>query len=322
MIDQRHTTAWIGVLLLAACSGGSEPPPAGALVAARATPSGDGQSGPAGEALEDQLRVLVTRDGVPESGVTVTWATTGAGASMTPGSSVSDAQGIATSTWTVRQVVGATTATATVAGAAGSPVGFTATVVAGPASQMDIAGGSNQTGEPGEQLDLPLLVEVTDEFGNAVAGVSVDWQVTLGGGSVTPQNSTTDANGATGTQFTLGPAEGPQAAQGIAAGLAGSPAIFNATAAVAVPGTGVVVSNNEFTPAVRTVPAGTTVVWTWTNTGAESHSVRSTGTPSFPSSAILTGSGSTYSHQFNTPGTYTYDCEVHGAAMTGSIVVQ
>jgi plastocyanin len=52
------------------------------------------------------------------------------------------------------------------------------------------------------------------------------------------------------------------------------------------------------------------------------HSVRSTGAPSFPSSAILSGSGQTYSHQFGTPGTYTYDCAVHGAAMQGSIVVQ
>jgi plastocyanin len=36
----------------------------------------------------------------------------------------------------------------------------------------------------------------------------------------------------------------------------------------------------------------------------------------------MSASNSTYSVVFNTPGTYTYDCGVHGTAMTGRIVVQ
>jgi plastocyanin len=36
----------------------------------------------------------------------------------------------------------------------------------------------------------------------------------------------------------------------------------------------------------------------------------------------LTGNGQTYSFTFTTPGTYHYDCAVHGVAMTGTIVVQ
>ena len=51
------------------------------------------------------------------------------------------------------------------------------------------------------------------------------------------------------------------------------------------------------------------------------HSVQSLGTPSFTSSAIMTGSGSSYSFTFTAPGTYQYDCAVHGPSMTGSIVV-
>jgi hypothetical protein len=35
-----------------------------------------------------------------------------------------------------------------------------------------------------------------------------------------------------------------------------------------------------------------------------------------------TGSGQTYSLTFTTPGTYQYDCEVHGEAMSGRIVVR
>jgi plastocyanin len=80
--------------------------------------------------------------------------------------------------------------------------------------------------------------------------------------------------------------------------------------------------NGTQNPAVDTVSAGTTVTWTWTNTGNTSHSVRSEGAPSFTSSSILTGAGMTYTFTFDTPGTYHYDCDVHGSAMSGTVVVQ
>lgn len=80
--------------------------------------------------------------------------------------------------------------------------------------------------------------------------------------------------------------------------------------------------NGTSNPAQDTVAAGQKVTWTWTGTGSTSHSVLSEGSPSFPSSAILTGNGMTYSATFNTPGTYHYECAVHGSAMSGTIVVQ
>jgi plastocyanin len=79
--------------------------------------------------------------------------------------------------------------------------------------------------------------------------------------------------------------------------------------------------NGSVNQAVDTVAAGETVTWTWA-TGAGSHSIQSLGTPSFASSAIQRGSGSTYQVKFSTAGTYRYDCAVHGIAMTGRIVVQ
>jgi len=80
--------------------------------------------------------------------------------------------------------------------------------------------------------------------------------------------------------------------------------------------------NGTKNPAIDTVAVGTTVTWTWTNTGSTPHSVESEDSPSFTSSETLTGSGKTYSVTFTSPGTYTYDCAVHGMAMTGRIVVQ
>jgi plastocyanin len=80
--------------------------------------------------------------------------------------------------------------------------------------------------------------------------------------------------------------------------------------------------NSTQNPAVDTVAAGTAVTWTWTSTGDQPLSVRSEAEPTFTSSQTLTGNGQTYTFTFTTPGTYHYDCAVHGEAMTGTIVVQ
>jgi plastocyanin len=80
--------------------------------------------------------------------------------------------------------------------------------------------------------------------------------------------------------------------------------------------------NNTQNPAVDTIAVGGTVTWTWLANGVIQHSVESTGAPSFVSSAIQTAAGSTYVRTFNTAGTYTYDCAVHGSTMTGRIVVR
>src|SRR4029077_17358620 len=71
--------------------------------------------------------------------------------------------------------------------------------------------------------------------------------------------------------------------------------------------------------AVDTIAVGGTVTWTWT--GSLPHSVQSVGASSFTSSSTMTGSG-TYAVMFSAPGTYRYDCAVHGQLMTGTIVVR
>jgi plastocyanin len=80
--------------------------------------------------------------------------------------------------------------------------------------------------------------------------------------------------------------------------------------------------NGSQNPAVDTIAAGDSVTWTWNAAG--SHSIRSTGLPPevFRNSVVMAGAHDTYTVTFRHPGTYTYDCEIHGAAMTGQIVVQ
>jgi plastocyanin len=79
--------------------------------------------------------------------------------------------------------------------------------------------------------------------------------------------------------------------------------------------------NGSRNAAVDTIAVGETVTWTWNAAG--SHSIQSTGLPPevFPSSAIMTAARSGYALAFDAPGTYPYQCAVHGAAMTGRVVV-
>jgi plastocyanin len=80
--------------------------------------------------------------------------------------------------------------------------------------------------------------------------------------------------------------------------------------------------NGTTNPAVDTIAAGTSVTWRWTSTGGISHSVQSEGATSFQSGAVMTGDGKTYAVMFTAPGTYQYDCAVHGQQMRGTIVVR
>ena len=116
--------------MLGACSNDSGGAPATLAIARTATASGDAQAGTAGVVLGAPLRVVVTDGGMAQSGVTVSWATPDGG-TLVPGGAT-DAGGIATAAWTLGSGGGAQTATATLAGATGSPVTFTATSPAVP----------------------------------------------------------------------------------------------------------------------------------------------------------------------------------------------
>lgn len=100
------------------------------LLAMTATNSGDGQTAVAGTTLPNPLRVVVTLNGLPQAGVTVAWGAADAGASVTPTTSTTDVNGIASTQWTLGGAAGTQHATASASGAAGSPVTFAATATA------------------------------------------------------------------------------------------------------------------------------------------------------------------------------------------------
>ena len=80
------------------------------------------------------------------------------------------------------------------------------------------------------------------------------------------------------------------------------------------------VAPTSFSPLAVTISAGQSV--TWKNTDAIAHTTTSNAipTPIWNSGNMLPGA--TYSVYFPTAGTYTYNCLIHGVAMSGTVVVQ
>lgn len=114
--------AWLGVGCNSDDQGPNETP---RVIEKSPVKSGDLQTGPAGQPLGNQLQVLVTKEGLPESNVSVSWFTNNG--TLSPTAAPTNEEGLSAVTWTLGPETGTQTATATLTGATGSPVSFTAT---------------------------------------------------------------------------------------------------------------------------------------------------------------------------------------------------
>lgn len=326
-----HST-FVALSLVVACGGDGEnggAPSVPTLVIMKASSgSGDGQSGSVGTPLAESLRVVVTLDGTRQSGTTVSWSASGTGATVSPASSATDGSGLAATAWTLGQTTGSQVSQAAVPDASGSPVTFTATAVPGAPAQISAASGAGQIGELNTALAEPLRVRVTDEFGNGVSGVTVNWAVASGDASVSAPSSTTSGEGLATVGVSLGETSGAITVNATVTGLASESASFSATAVnrIVQVGSG---SALVFVPSSITLPAGGTVFWTW-NSGSIPHSVTtSSGSPSVPGTPSDTRpTPFTFGPvRIDAAGNYRYYCSVHAGptdiqGMVGTITVQ
>ena len=166
---------------------------------------GDGASATVGSAMAESLAVRVQlAGGQPVAGVTVMWAVVAGGGSVSPESSVTGENGIARALLTPGTTPRVNTITASVTNL--TPATITVTAQPDVPASLTKVSGDDQSAAAGQRLSSPLVVRVTDRFGNELAGVTVAWEVTSGGGSVTPPTSTTDASGRASAQWTVGSA--------------------------------------------------------------------------------------------------------------------
>jgi adhesin/invasin len=149
-----------------------------------------------------QVRAL-DANGNPVIGATINFGA-GGGGTASPASATTDVNGLASTTLTLGQAVGAYAFTATVSGTPAVTTRVAATATAAAAAALGILGGNNQADTVLATLAQSLAVKVTDGFGNPVPQQAVEFVVQSGQASLVgapgtaPQplvRTTTDNNG-------------------------------------------------------------------------------------------------------------------------------
>jgi len=186
------------------------------------------QTGAAGSNLANPVIAQAQdayKNGVP--GVTINF-TANNGAVPNPSSVITDANGRASTTLRLPTTVSTVTVTASSTGL--KNMNFVEYSVPGPAANIAITSGNNQSAPAGTLLPQGLTVLVTDQYGNPVPGVDVDYDDGGAGGTYAYANPGTTSNSGTATQFyTLPPSPGTITITAIATGVAAS-AVFTETA--------------------------------------------------------------------------------------------
>jgi len=249
----------IGVVLISglSCSGDASEPGAVRTAAAIDVAYGNDQVGLAGNALRAPITVRVTdQQGVPMKGASVAFAVASGGGSVSRATVLTNEMGLAGTNWTLGSGLapGEQSLTASLAGKAGSPVTFSARVVA----QVVKGTGDGQTAEVGWNVAEVPTVIIRDASGIPVAGLAVRWTVTSGGGWVESPSSFTDADGVASMPWALGLWSG--AVHSLKASIApGFEATFGATGVLTVGGIEVDAGNHQSGVAGTTLSVPLTV---------------------------------------------------------------
>ncbi len=198
-----------------------------------ASNGGNAQTARAGTAVFTPPSVLVTdADGNRVQGVSVVFSPAAGSGSVSGGTAITDAFGIATvGSWTLGTTVGTHTLSATTAALPSQAVSFTATSTPGDPIEIVLIRGNAQSAPAGRGIAEAILFRVFDAFGNGVPNTQVNFVVTSGNGTVSPSTATTLSTGvAVMTGWTLGSGTGNQTVTATVSGLQTSSAIVTATA--------------------------------------------------------------------------------------------
>jgi protocatechuate 3,4-dioxygenase beta subunit len=156
-------------------------------------------------------------------GVSVSYTDGTAGGTFSANPVLSDSKGFAAVSYTTSTKAGKVSIKAS---ATGLPVlGFTETVTAGPASAIAVVSGDNQTALHSTTLAQPLVVKVTDQYGNPVVGASVTFDDSGAGGSFSVNPATTGTAGTASVTYTAGSSPGAVTIRATVSGVS-TPATF------------------------------------------------------------------------------------------------
>lgn len=220
--------------LALACGGDDLLLPGDSTATRIAIAGGDGQEGAVGATLAESISVLVSdATGRAVMGQAVAFVVTaGEGAALIPDTALTGEDGRAGARWVLGRNAGTQRAVAELVISDPDPapsVVFSASASPGSAAVLARVSGDNQSAPAGSLLPDSLVVRAEDQFGNPVAGTSVNWTVS-GGGSVIPTRVTTASDGRAAVRRLLGSRVGEQGAAAAVSGLSGSPVTFSHSA--------------------------------------------------------------------------------------------
>jgi len=131
------------------------------------------------------------------------------GGGLAPDAVYTDLQGSLTiSSWTLTTVVGQNVLTLS---AGDASLSFIADVKPGDPDRIETVSGSNQSGRAGAPVEVPIVLRVTDRYGNAIDGVPMQFTITSGNGTLAASTASPSAEGlVTIPAWTLGRTALPQ----------------------------------------------------------------------------------------------------------------
>jgi adhesin/invasin len=258
--------------------------------------TGNNQTGGVGTTLPAALGVSATLNGNPVAGVNVTFSDGGVGGTFSNPTVTTDANGLASSTYTLP--ANAQTVNITVSASGYTSARFTETAAV---ESIAVNGGNNQNGNVSTTLSTALAVLATNN-GSPVAGLNVTFDDGGAGGNFGSPNATTDSNGFASTTYTL-----PSTAQTVTVRASSSgytSATFTETASVQLlaPNAG----NNQTGNPGTTLPSSLTVLATSNGTPVAGVAVTFNdggAGGSFGSPAIATDSNGLASSTYTLPAT-------------------
>ena len=179
----------------------------GTTVATLVVSSGARQTGTVGSPLPNPIVVTAKNSsGKVVAGAPVTFSDGGVGGSFNPPTATTATNGQASTVYTTPTVP---KATITVTASDGSvSVTLTEKAVVGPATNLTIVSGNNQTGNHSARLPKNLVVLVSDQFSNPISGVTVNFTDNGAGGTFSNAHPITTASGQVSVSYTAGPNPG------------------------------------------------------------------------------------------------------------------
>jgi hypothetical protein len=161
--------------------------------------AGNNQIGGLGSTLPISLTVRATSNGTPVAGVSVMFSDGGAGGSFGSPTGTTDANGNASTTYTLPSTAQTVTVTASSAGYMSATFTETAAVLA-----LTATAGNNQSGMVSTTLPTALTI-LASSSGTPVSGLGVTFSDGGAGGVFGTPNVTTGSNGTASTTYTLPP---------------------------------------------------------------------------------------------------------------------